>query len=389
MNTFPAAETDRAIGVDPGSQRDDDIAANRLLRGAAADLLDGARGAATELAFQDGEIVFDEDEPADAVYLILGGTVRISKRGRGGRQETIAHLAAGDFFGEMGLYGDATRSARATAASPLRVARIERADAERAFRRAPTRLSVNLLSGMTARLRETDARLVRQAIEAERLSLLGSLAAEIAHDLRNPLSVIVGAATMLEESATDPRSERMAELIRRSADRIGAMVREILDFSRGEPALHELEIEVDELVGRLEEGILGGLGGAGIHVSWDVRVDGPVWLDPEAIQRVVENLVRNAAEAMADGGTLALAIRPAEPGIVLELTDTGRGMPEEIAATLFEPWVSHGKAGGTGLGMAIVHALVEAHGGTIRVRSQPGVGTEFRIHLPRATPAAD
>jgi signal transduction histidine kinase len=63
-------------------------------------------------------------------------------------------------------------------------------------------------------------------------------------------------------------------------------------------------------------------------------------------------------------------------------------MPEEIAATLFEPWVSHGESGGTGRGVAIVHALVEAHGGTIRERSQPGVGTEFRIHLPHARPAS-
>jgi nitrogen-specific signal transduction histidine kinase len=63
-------------------------------------------------------------------------------------------------------------------------------------------------------------------------------------------------------------------------------------------------------------------------------------------------------------------------------------MPEEIAATLIEPWVSYCKAGGTRLGIAIVHALVEAHGGTIRERSQPGVGTEFRIHLPHARPAA-
>jgi signal transduction histidine kinase len=90
---------------------------------------------------------------------------------------------------------------------------------------------------------------------------------------------------------------------------------------------------------------------------------------------------------MPEGGRPALAIRPSASGIVLEPADAGHGMPENTAATLFEPWVSHGKAGGTGLGMAIVHSLVEAHGGTIRVRSKPGEGTEFRIHLPRATQA--
>jgi len=74
---------------------------------------------------------------------------------------------------------------------------------------------------------------------------------------------------------------------------------------------------------------------------------------------------------MPAGGRLGIAIRDAEPGIELELADTGRGMPEEAAVTIFEPWVSHGKSDGTGLGMAIVRALVEAHGGTIRVEASP------------------
>ena len=102
--------------------------------------------------------------------------------------------------------------------------------------------------------------------------------------------------------------------------------------------------------------------------------------------RVLGNLVKNAREAMPTGGSLAISTDLADGWLRLRIADTGVGIPPEVLPRLFEPFVTHGKAGGTGLGMAIAKSVVEAHGGMIAVRSEVQCGTTVEIHLPTGSP---
>ena len=120
----------------------------------------------------------------------------------------------------------------------------------------------------------------------------------------------------------------------------------------------------------------------GITIQADVRYPGPVIIDNDRMLRVLLNLADNSRKAMPRGGTFTLAVSREDKQLLIEVTDTGEGMDEEVQKTLFEPFVTHSKEGGTGLGMVIVKNIVEAHDGSLSYKTAKGQGTSFRISLP-------
>jgi len=227
----------------------------------------------------------------------------------------------------------------------------------------------------------------QQLVESERLSAVGRMANMIIHDIKNPMQGIRMFAEMAAEAdlSAEDRKEFSGTMCR-EIDRLVGMCQEILDFARGTTSLAMADVELDDflmetvlgLAPELEQG----------HIELDTRLGfgGTIRIDANRVRRVAINLCRNAIEAMAhDGGTLRVATaRGAEGAAEIEIADTGPGIPPEIADSLFEPFVTHGKDHGTGLGLAIVKKVVEDHGGTIDVATQPGEGTSFAIHLPAA-----
>lgn len=360
---------------------------NRLFRGVAPEVLDRVIPIPRIVDFDTDEMIFDEGDPADGLYLIASGCVRISKRGRGGQQETLAYLESDDFFGEMALYDPAPRSARATATEPTRLGRIGRADLDKLLRLAPVEVSTNLTKVTIERLRQTDAHLIREVMEAERLSLVGSMASTIIHDFKNPINVILGAASLLEKRADDPGLVRYCAMIRRSVDRMLVMIQELLDFSRGTSDLTLESVSVGQLLAELDEQVLDRLPDVGVSVERRVAYSGTLRIDHLRFVRMLLNIIKNAVEAMPQGGTLTLTVDQRENDAKFVVSDTGHGIPHEILPTIFEPFVTYGKAGGTGLGMALVRSVVEAHRGTITVESAPGEGTTLTIIVPN--PAAE
>lgn len=334
------------------------------------------------LHFEPGDVVFHEGDPAECLYLIDSGTVRISKAGRGGRQETLTYFGAHDFFGEMGLYGRTTRSAQATAVGPVVLGCLDRDSFEQLLRSAPTQLVDTLLKESVTRLRETDAHLIREMLEAERLSLVGSMLSTIVHDIRGPLSIIKGAGDLMSGDLEEQKRLKYAGMLRRAVDRIADMTQELLDYSRGTTRLNLERVSPRVVIAELEEEVLQPLAGTGIQVHFAVSLDEPIPVDRRRFFRVLHNIVKNAAEAMPQGGTITITVEGEGEHAVFRVADTGVGIPAEVLPTIFEPFVTHGKAGGTGLGMAIVHSVVEAHGGRILVESTVGKGTCFTISLP-------
>ncbi len=340
---------------------------------------------AREQSFAAGTEIFKESDPGDGLYMVKEGQVEISVLvGEHGRH-VFSQVGPGEIFGEMAVLEDKPRSASAVAAKPTRVYFIPREPMLKLVEHSPA-LALGLLREISHRLREFNGQYLREVLQAERLAVVGRFARSIIHDLKNPLNIIGLTAEMAGLSRSTPEMRQKAvEGIRQQVERISEMISEILDFTQGpsadvilppfdyrefiEHALREIqpnaEMKAVELVLENEppsESLL---------------------LNPKRLRRVFDNLVRNACDALPEGGRIMLRfeLRPKE--VVTELEDTGPGIAPEIVGQLFEPFASFGKLNGTGLGLSICKRIIEDHRGWIKARQEPGRGAIFMFGLPR------
>jgi len=229
-------------------------------------------------------------------------------------------------------------------------------------------------------------RMEQRVQHAERLAAIGRLAAGIAHEIRNPLASVSGSLELLQ-SAPDASEEdrRLMQIALREVERLNGLVANLLSYARPRPP-QPMIFDLTELVQEL-------LTVAARDPAFDkVRMLGPeplerqaVTADPNQLRQVLWNLLRNAAEAMPEGGSLRVELgrEDTEPaGTWIRISDSGRGMDEETRAQIFEPFFTT-KDKGTGLGLATVFRIVQDHDGHITVDSQPGRGTTFTVRLPK------
>jgi signal transduction histidine kinase len=329
------------------------------------------------------EVIFEENEPGDCLYLIAQGSVKISKKGRGGQQETLAFLMEQDFFGEMALIDRGQRSAQAAAVGHALLGRIDRETWDLLFRVAPHEVLSNFTRSVTQRLRNNNQHFIEEMMRNERLSLLGTTISSIVHDMNNPIGCILGACAAIQSTVQDELTHQMARIIRESVTRMETMTRELIDFSRGKTELHLQFVQVADLF----EGLQPDFAKCRpfIDVQTEILYDGQLQVDRHRLLRVFSNLIRNAREAMKaqPGNRLRLSVKQVDSSVRFEISDTGCGIPSELLPRIFEPFVTHGKANGTGLGLAISKAVVEAHQGTLAVSSSER-GTTFQVDLPLA-----
>ena len=226
---------------------------------------------------------------------------------------------------------------------------------------------------------------------AERLTAFGVLAAAMAHEIKNPLLGIRGAAQLLREELTTEEGRQSTDVIIREADRLNALMEEMLDFARPHPLsrtlvnLHEvldnvIALERPACTARQVQ----------IRQQYDPSLP-DIWADRHRLTQTFLNLIRNAWEAMPHGGTLTLITRRSNeptrvgpgggPMLVVELTDEGGGIPAEVQQKLFTPFFTT-KPRGSGLGLAISHRIIEEHRGRFIIKSTPGQGTTVRVYLP-------
>jgi two-component system cell cycle sensor histidine kinase/response regulator CckA len=247
-------------------------------------------------------------------------------------------------------------------------------------------------------LRRSEER-VRQS---QKMDAVGGLAAGVAHDFNNVLSVIIGHADLLlfELDAADASRESVEE-IRSAAARAAELTRQLLAFSR-QQILQPQKTEITRVVSGMAK-MLRRLIREDVELSIVAPADiGTVLVDPGQMEQVVMNLVVNARDAMPRGGKLTIEIANVDLGedpdldpanvdqgahVMLAVTDTGTGMDAATQSRIFEPFFTTKEPGsGTGLGLATVFGIVQQSGGTITTTSEPGKGTTFRIYLPRITP---
>ncbi len=226
---------------------------------------------------------------------------------------------------------------------------------------------------MTASLKEHQARLV----QSEKLAGIGRLAAGVAHEINNPLGVILGYSKLLRKRCDGATAEDLA-VVEAEALRAKDIVEGLLDLSRPLPAGGEavdLRALSEDVVSRLREArILDG-----VDVAVEGRASAPG--HPEKLRQVLVNLVRNAAEAAGSGGRVALRVAERDGTAEVAVEDSGPGIPEDRRARLFEPFFTT-KPRGTGLGLAVSRAIARAHGGDLAQEPARAGGARFSLTLP-------
>ena len=360
------------------------FAKNALIGGIRPDVFDQIFPLIQAVTLGPDEVIFAENDPGDSLYLIAQGSVKISKRGRGGQQETLAHLMEQDFFGEMALVDSGRRSAQASAIGQTVLGRIDHEGWDRLLHLAPHEVLSNFIRAITRRLRHNNQHFIEEVMRSERLSLLGTTMSCVVHDMNNPINTILNACHVIQKNIHDELTDQMSEFIRDAVERMQMMTREIVDFSRGETELKLQSVAINNLLRSLEPEFAKCR--PFIDVKVEVLYDGTIQADRHRLIRVFSNLIRNAREAMKgkEGNSLRFVIKQVGPMLRFEFSDTGCGIPSDVLPSVFEPFVTHGKTGGTGLGLAVSKAVVEAHQGTISVQSSEN-GTSFQIDLPLRT----
>ena len=240
-------------------------------------------------------------------------------------------------------------------------------------------------------------RLEQQFLRAQRMESIGTLAGGVAHDLNNALTPISMSVNLLKAKFSHPDADNLLEIIGSSAERGADMVRQLLSFARGVDG-RKVEVQVKHLLEEIrkmaDETFLK-------HIRVRTHVPDDLWTvtgDPTQIHQVFLNLCVNARDAMPNGGTLLMSAENIEidahyaglnpdvvPGsyVYLSFEDSGTGIPPEVIEKIFDPFFTTKELGkGTGLGLSTSLAIVKSHGGFIRVYSEPGKGTTFKVGLP-------
>jgi len=229
--------------------------------------------------------------------------------------------------------------------------------------------------------------LEEQLRQSQKMEAVGRLAGGVAHDFNNLLTVITLSSHMLLDILKPgPEAEQVRD-IADAAERASGLTRQLLTFGRKDVQAPKV-LDVNDRV-REAESMLRRMIGEDINLIVELDADvWPVTIDPGHLGQVLMNLSVNARDAMPRGGTLVIRTVNVEQHVCLRVTDTGVGMPPEMVERVFEPFfTSKGVGKGTGLGLAVVHGIVEQSGGRIEVESQPGRGTTFSIYLPASSVA--
>jgi len=238
--------------------------------------------------------------------------------------------------------------------------------------------------------KEAELEIARQRdrlYQSEKMSALGSLLAGVAHELNNPLSIVVGQALLLEEDGSGEQARRAAR-IRTAAERCGRIVKSFLAMARQRDA-EKKPVDLNQIVRAALELLGYAIRSAGIKVTADLAADLPMFsADPDQLSQVVTNLILNAQHALKDmPQPRQLSVRsrykPAQAEIRLLISDNGPGIEPDLRSRVFEPFFTTKPVGsGTGIGLSICHAFVSAHGGSIEIDETPGGGATFKIRLP-------
>jgi len=255
------------------------------------------------------------------------------------------------------------------------------------FSRSPLRDASGLEVGAILIFQDVTnvVRMQAELRRSERLSAVGTLAAGLAHEIRNPLASLAGAIELLgaDLPGSDKSSRRLLRIVERETQRLKRLLSDFLSYAGAGPRRREpvgLREMLDELAELLHADV------SQTELVFELDPDLCVHADPDQLRQVLWNLVLNAVEAEPADGPVVVRAEEADGQVRIEVQDSGPGMPSEVIERAFEPFYTT-KPKGTGLGLATVHQVVEAHGGSLEISSRDGHGTCVSLLLPVPSPA--
>jgi signal transduction histidine kinase len=224
----------------------------------------------------------------------------------------------------------------------------------------------------------------QELIRHERMSTITRLSTSLVHDLRNPLAAIYGGAEMLVDSDLPPiQAKRLASSIYRASRRIHELLQDLANLSRGKHDSLET-CRLLDVVNAAKDVVGPAAEEQNVRVTINVPEGIELSLGRARIERVFLNLMTNALEAMPHGGALTISAKEESETVLVEIDDTGAGVPEQAKVMLFQPFASVGKKNGLGLGLALSRQTVLDHGGDLWLGDKSGPGALFRMRLPEA-----
>ena len=234
------------------------------------------------------------------------------------------------------------------------------------------------------RMRDNLLKTQQELLEAERLATIGRMASSISHDLRHSLAAIVANAEFLCESKLVPaQREELYEEVRIAVNQMTDLIDSLLEFSKTRESLRPVYANVRNTVDRVIQTVRLHPEFNRVRITVNENGHNEGWFDAKKFERVLLNLILNACEAVSpESGRVEIFLNEVAGGAEIRVADNGRGIPEEVRGSLFEPFVSFGKENGTGLGLTVVQKIIEDHGGDVQVEKTSVEGTVFRLKLP-------
>ena len=334
-------------------------------------------------SYLDHDYLFHENDEADCVCLVLSGDVEVLRQ-VGNREHILGHFIEGEFLGEVAAIDGGGRSACARAHGPVTVGKIPKELLMEVLLKEPASVTLGLFQQMLGYLRYTNSLFAGEVLNKEKLSVVGEMASSLMHDLRNPVTGIRLAADLMAMKAPENlETLHCCQGIRFQCDRIVSMTRDLLHYSKGDTVLQIERTTTTAFLRHFETLHEDYLREAGIACEV-IAEPAEIEIDELRCLRLLQNLLTNAVEALMGlpGGKVEIRGWVEEGMFNLSLADNGPGIPAAIRDRVFQPFVTSGKKGGIGLGMAIVQNVVHAHHGKVKVETSEA-GTRFLIQLPQ------
>lgn len=348
-----------------------------------------------------GTILCHEGRVEDTFYIIVSGRAEVIKQVDSESHRVLAQPGPGEFFGEIALVQQSTRTATVRATELTTVLAIDRATFEQVLERSP-RMAVQIIRQVTSRLRDADqqaiAELRRKNIELARAyaeleeeqRLRSEFLTTVAHELRTPLTTVTGYLHFLRSGALGPEQQAgVLETVSRNVETVVHLVNNILFLQELEMITPEFQAAalgdvVLRAVHRMRE--RAAEGGVRLQVDIDPALP-PLRLDPAGMERALVALIENAIKFTPDGGDVRIEAFAGEREVGVRVRDPGVGIPPDELERIFEPFTRVERSqdrlfGGLGLGLPIARQVVQHHGGRIDVESRVGEGSTFTVILP-------
>ena len=219
----------------------------------------------------------------------------------------------------------------------------------------------------------------------QKMSLLRSTLSSLSHDMKNPLSGISGFVQLIAQKSEDDSIKKYCSIILESLTQLEEINSEFRNIiNKNSLILYKSEVSLYSCIDDVCKKLSGMYKHEGVDISIDTSSDIVIQADNEKLVKVFKNIFRNSKEAMPDGGKLGVKLRKNDITAVIEISDTGKGIPSLLKDKVFESFCTYGRENAAGLGLTVARSIIEEHGGTISFSSMLGKGTVFTIHLPLA-----